>query len=138
MGLRAFIWFMLLPGGLLAQTAQLGQSAVAAVNAVGSTATGQNRGVRAVTRRTSMIVPGMEARSFFTAGGVDLGAGATMVSPVNAPPVPLAETAPPELQSPEVQSALRQLAAAGDIEAKSLLSPRPPMISAASSTIPEP
>lgn len=127
MKLPAIVFLLLLPGGLLAQTARPGQSTVATVDVVGAAAAGQtgmpaqNRGIRGVTRRTSMILPGMEARAFFIAGGMDLGANTAVVLPVPAAPAPVAEAAPIELRNPEVQMALRQLAAAGDAEAKALL-----------------
>ena len=94
---------------------------------------GQSRGIRFVTRRTSMVVPGAEARTFFTAGGVNLGGGtAPTATTTAAPAAVVAETWSPELQRPEVQAALRQLAAAGDPEARRLLArPKSPAITTA-------
>ena len=112
--------WLLAPGVLCAQ------NAVTVVDAASATSTGLNtrgRGIRAVTRRTLMTVPGMEARAFFVASGVNLGTNAVVANPVPAlvPPSPVAEATSPELQRPEVQAALRRLAAAGDADARRLL-----------------
>ena len=116
-----------LAGSLLWATsvALQAQSNGTVLNAASANSTGlngQSRGIRFVTRRTSMAVPGSEARAFFTAGGVNLGAGtATTTAATATPAAVVAETWSPELQRPEVQAALRQLAAAGDPEARRLL-----------------
>ena len=109
---------------LQAQTIQAGVTApTAAVNVTGITG-GQTRGIRGVTRRTTMAAPGQEARSFFTAGGVDLG-GSTSAPPSNAAiagPAPVVAETPVEgLDRPEVRRALQQLANSGDADAKRLL-----------------
>ena len=107
---------------LRAQTIQAGVTApTAAVNVTGI-AGGQTRGIRGVTRRTMMTAPGQEARTFFTAGGVDLGGSAPQGNAAVAAPAPVGAEAPMEgLDRPEVRRALRQLADAGDADAKRLL-----------------
>ena len=107
---------------LRAQTGQVGVTApTATVNATGI-AGGPTRGIRAVTRRTVMTAPGQEARSFFTAGGVDLGGSTPPSSAAVAIPAPVVAETPVEgLDRPEVRRALRQLANSGDVDAKRLL-----------------
>ena len=105
---------------LFAQSGTTGATApVVAANATGLT--GQPRGIRAVTRRTSMAIPGQEARALFTAGGVDLGGGTATVDTAPVPAPVVAEAKPEGLERPEVRRALRQLAATGDADAKRLL-----------------
>ena len=109
---------------LRAQTGQVGVTTpTAAVNVTGI-AGAQARGIRAVTRRTVMTTPGQEARTFFTAGGVGLGgntSAATDSATAAAPATVVAETTMEGLDRPEVRRALRQLANAGDADAKRLL-----------------
>lgn len=107
---------------LQAQTIQAGATApTAAVNVTGI-AGGQTRGIRGVTRRTMMTAPGQEARTFFTAGGVDLGGSTPPGNAAVAAPSPVVAEAPMEgLDRPEVRRALRQLAGSGDADAKRLL-----------------
>lgn len=105
-----------------AQTGPAGVTApTAAVNVTGI-AGGQPRGIRGVTRRTMMTAPGQEARTFFTAGGVDLGGSTTPGNAAVAAPAPVVAETPMEgLDRPEVRRALRQLADSGDADAKRLL-----------------
>jgi hypothetical protein len=107
---------------LRAQTIQAGVTApTAAVNVTGI-AGGQTRGIRGVTRRTMMTAPGQEARAFFTAGGVDLGGSTPPGNAAVAAPAPVVAEAPMDgLDRSEVRRALRQLADAGDADAKRLL-----------------
>ncbi|MEI6357620.1 MAG: hypothetical protein WCP53_11050 [Verrucomicrobiota bacterium] len=105
-----------------AQTGQAGVTApTAAVNVTGI-AGGQPRGIRGVTRQTMMTAPGQQARTFFTAGGVDLGGSTTPGNAAVAAPAPVVAETPMEgLDRPEVRRALRQLADSGDADAKRLL-----------------
>ena len=107
---------------LRAQTVQAGVTApTASVNVTGI-AGGQTRGIRGVTRRTMMTAPGQEARTFFTAGGVDLGGSTPPGKAEVAAPAPVVAETPMEgLDRPEVRRALRQLADSGDADAKRLL-----------------
>ena len=107
---------------LRAQTGPAGVTApTAAVNVTGI-AGGQPRGIRGVTRRTMMTAPGQEARTFFTAGGVDLGGSMLPGNAAVAAPAPVVAETPMEgLDRPEVRRALRQLADSGDADAKRLL-----------------
>ncbi len=121
--LVAFISFSA-DAALQAQTIQAGVTApTAAVNVTGiAGGQAQARGIRGVTRRTMMTAPGQEARTFFTAGGVDLGGSAPQGDAAVAAPAPVVAEVPMEgLDRPEVRRALRQLADAGDADAKRLL-----------------
>jgi hypothetical protein len=127
---------LLLLATSVALQAQSNGTVLGAASANTAGLNGQSRGIRFVTRRTSMAVPGAEARTFFTAGGVNLGAGIAPTTTTIAPAAVVAETWSPELQRPEVQAALRQLAAAGDLEARRLLAhPKAPAITTATRSV---
>lgn len=110
----------------MAQAQSAANAPAAAANAIG--VSGQpGRGITAVTRRTLMVAPGQQANAFFAAGGVNVAApaaagvsaaGATVAAP--APVSGLVQNSP-GLQRPDVQTALRQLAAGGNAEARQLL-----------------
>ncbi len=117
-------------GAVQAQSIQNNQTATAvAANMTG--VTGQGRGITAVTRRTVMSAPGQVANGFFAAGGVNVGPTANVPVPVAAPVAPVVAANPSGLERPDVQAALRQLAASGNVEARQLLKPSTPSTAAA-------
>ena len=121
LGMLAFL-SLSMDAMLVAQTSQASAAAPAATVNVTGIAGGQTRGIRGVTRRTMMTAPGQEARTFFTAGGVDLGGSTPPGNAAVAAPSPVVAEAPMEgLDRPEVRRALRQLADSGDADAKRLL-----------------
>ena len=122
-------------GTVQAQSIQNNQTATAvAANMTG--VTGQGRGITAVTRRTVMSAPGQAANGFFAAGGVNVGPIANVPVPVAAPAAPVVAANSPGLERPDVQAALRQLAASGNVEARQLLKPSTPIATAAATASP--